>query len=153
MISCPAGHQLYEARWLRQPRIVRDYARYWFRTPGAAQPRNYSTWLADSVWAVHLVQDDPAFAQDLLGDLIKNYEAWEKRQYVPEVGMFWQNGHDDGMEFNINSRQTRIFFAALTAIVPVSTATCGRTRRPSPRSPTWPAIGTRRTSFAPKRTA
>ena len=25
-ISCPAGHQLYEARWLRQPRIGRDYA-------------------------------------------------------------------------------------------------------------------------------
>ncbi|WP_202921651.1 hypothetical protein [Anatilimnocola aggregata] len=38
-ISCPAGHQLYEARWLRRPRISRDYARYWFQTPGA-QPRN-----------------------------------------------------------------------------------------------------------------
>ena len=48
-ISCPAGHQLYEARWLRDSRYVRDYARYWFRTPGA-QPRNYSTWLADAVW-------------------------------------------------------------------------------------------------------
>ena len=24
-----------------------------------------------------------------------------------EVGLFWQTGHDDGMEFNINSRQTR----------------------------------------------
>ncbi len=47
-ISCPAGHQLYEARWLRSPRIARDYSRYWLRTPGA-QPRNYSTWLADSV--------------------------------------------------------------------------------------------------------
>ena len=49
-ISCPAGHQLYEARWLRDPRYVRDYSRYWFHTPGA-QPRRYSTWLADAVWA------------------------------------------------------------------------------------------------------
>jgi hypothetical protein len=105
-ISCPAGHQLYEARWLRQPRIARDYSRYWLRTPGA-QPRNYSTWLADSVWAVHMVQDDAAFAQDLLPDLIKNHEAWRARHFVPEVGLYWQTGHDDGMEFNINSRQTK----------------------------------------------
>src|SRR5712692_1369063 len=50
-ISCPAGHQLYEVRWLRDSRYAWDYARYWFRTPGA-QPRRYSTWLADAVLAV-----------------------------------------------------------------------------------------------------
>jgi hypothetical protein len=27
-ISCPAGHQLYEARWLRHPTIANDYSRY-----------------------------------------------------------------------------------------------------------------------------
>ena len=105
-ISCPAGHQLYEARWLRQPRIARDYLRYWFRTPGA-QPRNYSTWLADSAWAVNQVHRDDACAIDLLPDLVQNYEGWEQRHFVPEVGLFWQTGHDDGMEFNINSRQTK----------------------------------------------
>lgn len=105
-ISCPAGHQLYEARWLRSPTIARDYLRYWLRTPGA-QPRNYSTWLADSAWALHQVQPDEAFAVDLLPDLVRNYEGWERRQFVPEVGLFWQTGHDDGMEFNINSRQTK----------------------------------------------
>ncbi|MEJ7591763.1 MAG: hypothetical protein WKF77_09455 [Planctomycetaceae bacterium] len=105
-ISCPAGHQLYEARWLRQPRIARDYLKYWFRTPGA-QPRNYSTWLADSAWAVNQVHRDDTFAIDLLPDLVKNYEGWEQRHFVPEVGLFWQTGHDDGMEFNINSRQTQ----------------------------------------------
>ncbi|MEZ5326841.1 MAG: discoidin domain-containing protein [Verrucomicrobiales bacterium] len=104
-ISCPAGHQLYEARWLRDPNIARDYARYWLRTPGA-QPRNYSTWLADSIWAVHEVHRDDAFITDLLPDLVGNFEAWEKRQFVPEEGLFWQIGHDDGMEFNIASRQT-----------------------------------------------
>jgi hypothetical protein len=104
-ISCPAGHQLYEARWLRNPRVAQDYARYWLQTPGA-QPRNYSTWLADSVWAVHQVYNDRAAAVDLLAGLVKNYAEWERRQWVPEVGLFWQTGHDDGMEFNINSRQT-----------------------------------------------
>jgi hypothetical protein len=105
-ISCPAGHQLYEARWLRDPRYARDYARYWFRTPGA-QPRNYSTWLADGVWAVHRIHPDDGFVTDLLPDLKKNYAGWEQRHFVPEVGLFWQTGHDDGMEFNINSRQTK----------------------------------------------
>ena len=105
-ISCPAGHQFYEARWLKDPAIARDYSRYWFRTQGA-QPRNYGTWIPDGIWAVHQVHPDDAFVKDLLPDLRKNYEAWEKRQFVPEVGLFWQNGHDDGMEFNINSRQTK----------------------------------------------
>lgn len=105
-ISCPAGHQLYEARWLRSPRIVNDYTKYWFRTPGA-QPRNYSTWLADSAWAIDLVHPNKDFLIDLLPDLIANYRGWEQRHYVPEVGLFWQTGHDDGMEFNINSRQTQ----------------------------------------------
>lgn len=105
-ISCPAGHQLYEVRWLRDPQYAHDYTRYWFRTPGA-QPRNYGCWIADAVWATHEVHPNDAMMKDLLPDLKRNYEGWEKRQFVPEVGLFWQNGHDDGMEFNINSRQTK----------------------------------------------
>ena len=105
-ISCPAGHQLYEARWLRSPRTANDCTRYWFRTPGA-QPRNYSTWLADSAWAVNQVHRDDERLVGLLPDLIGNYDGWERQHFVPEVGLFWQTGHDDGMEFNINSRQTK----------------------------------------------
>ena len=105
-ISCPAGHQLYEVRWLNDVTYARDYSRYWFRTEGA-QPRRYGCWIADGIWAVQQVHPDRTFVKDLLPDLKKNYEDWEKRQFVPEVGLFWQNGHDDGMEFNINSRQTR----------------------------------------------
>lgn len=104
-ISCPAGHQLYEVRWLRDPRYARDYVRYWFRTPGA-QPRRYSTWLADAAWAVHQVHPDRAAMIDLLPDLVRNHEGWERDHFVPDSGLFWQTGHDDGMEININSRQT-----------------------------------------------
>ncbi len=105
-ISCPAGHQLYEVRWLRDPRYASDYARYWFRTPGA-QPRRYSTWLADAVRAVVQVHPDERLVRELLPDLVRNYEGWEKRHFVEAEGLFWQTGHDDGMEININSRQTR----------------------------------------------
>lgn len=105
-ISCPAGHQLYEVRWLRDAQYARDYAGYWFRTPGA-EPRKYGCWIADGMWAVHQVHPNNGFITGLLPDLKQNYEGWVKRQFVPEVGLFWQNGHDDGMEFNINSRQTK----------------------------------------------
>lgn len=105
-ISCPAGLQLYEARWLRDARYLRDYGRYWLRTPGA-QPRRYSTWLADAIWAGHLAHPDPDYLRDLLPDLIKNHQGWERSNWVAEQGMFWQVGHDDGMEININSRQTQ----------------------------------------------
>jgi hypothetical protein len=105
-ISCPAGHQLYEARWLRSGTIAKDYARYWVNTPGA-QPRNYSTWLADSVLAVDAVHPDEPHTTGMLDKLIANYEGWKKRHYDPSVGLFWQTGHDDGMEFNIASRQTQ----------------------------------------------
>jgi hypothetical protein len=105
-ISCPAGHQLYEARWVRDPQFASDDVRYWFQTPGS-QPRNYSTWLADAAWALHQVHPAAGFETGLLPDLKKNYEEWEKRHFVSEVGLFWQTGHDDGMEYNINSRQTK----------------------------------------------
>lgn len=105
-ISCPAGHQLYEARWLRDPRVARDYARYWLRTPGA-EPRRYSTWLADAAWAVHEVHPDQVFSVDLYPDLAKNHAGWVDRHFDQDVGLFWQNGHDDGMEYNIQSRQTQ----------------------------------------------
>lgn len=104
-ISCGAGHHLYEARWLRNPVFAKDYLHYWLNVPGA-QPRNYSTWLADSAWAVYEVNADGRFTTDLLSGLVHHFNLLEKRHYVPEMGMFWQIGHDDGMEFNIASRQT-----------------------------------------------
>jgi hypothetical protein len=105
-ISCPAGHQLNEVRWLNDPRYARDYVNFWMRHPGA-QPRNYSFWAADSAWAVHQVSPNDRFITNLLPDLINNYEQWEKRGWVEDMGMFWQLGHDDGMEFDINAQQTK----------------------------------------------
>jgi hypothetical protein len=107
-ISCPVGHQLAEARWLRSPRIARDYARYWVNTPGA-QPRNYSTWLADAVWGVHLVHPArlhlgapgrPAattadvFPGDILAGLEANQQGWHDRHFVAATGLPWQVGHE-----------------------------------------------------------
>lgn len=109
-ISCPAGHQLYEFRWLRDQRYARDYARYWYRTPGA-QPRTYSNWLADAIWQTYKVSKDKEFVTDLKGDLVKNYAAWESEHWIESEGMFSWDGMHDGMETNINSRQTKNWFS------------------------------------------
>jgi hypothetical protein len=105
-ISCPAGHQINEARWLQDPRYVRDFIRFWMRHPGA-QPRNYSFWAADAAWAAHQVNPNDPFITDLLADLVHNYGEWEKKCWVGDMGLFWQTGHDDGMEFDINAQQTK----------------------------------------------
>ncbi len=63
--------------------------------------------LADSLWQVHLAHPDKAFALDLFPDLLKYRERWVKKHFVPDAGMFWQHGMADGMETNINSRQSQ----------------------------------------------
>ena len=116
-IVCPAGHQLYEVRWLRTPRLARDYARYWFRTPGA-QPRRYSSWLVDAVWAVQRVHPDDGFTAGLLDDVVRHYREWERSHFVPGAGMFWQHGMADGMETSITSRQTKNWFSGAPGFRP-----------------------------------
>lgn len=97
-INCPAGHHLYEGRWLADPRYLDDYSRFWFRKGG--QPRRYSFWAADAVWNRCLATGDRSLAIDLLPDLTANYEAWEATHRDPN-GLFWQIDDRDGMEVSI----------------------------------------------------
>ena len=120
-ISCPAGLQLSEVRWLRDPRFAWDYAKYWVKVPGA-QPRNYSTWLADATWGVHAVHPDKKAVSEVYPRLVENLKGWESRHFVPEKGLFWQTGHDDGMEFNIQSRQTKDILRGAPALRPTINA-------------------------------
>ncbi len=97
-ISCAAGHHLYEGRWLRNARYLDDYSSFWFRKGG--EPRRYSFWVADALYARYLVTHDPALVIALLPDLVANFEAWEK-EHLDAGGLFWQIDDRDGMEFSI----------------------------------------------------
>jgi predicted GH43/DUF377 family glycosyl hydrolase len=97
-ISCAAGHHFYEGRWIRDDRYLDDYAVFWFRKGG--EPRRYSFWAADAIYARFLVHGDAELLKDLLPDLIANYEAWEKSRLGPD-GLFWQIDDRDGMEVSI----------------------------------------------------
>lgn len=94
-----APHQIYEARWLRDGKIVDDYSRYW--ASPAATPRKYSFWWADAVYSVYLQTGDKKTAVDLLPSLVANYQAWEKSNQDPN-GLFWQIDTRDGMEKSIS---------------------------------------------------
>lgn len=104
-ISCPLGHQMYELRWLNDRRIIEDFARYWFETPGA-QPRSYSNWFGDAVWATWLVTGDTTFLRTMLPHMIGQYNGWMRERWDAEHRMFAWDGLHDGMEVNINSKQT-----------------------------------------------
>jgi hypothetical protein len=98
-INCAAGHHFREGRWLHDPQYLNDYARFWFRKGG--EPRRYSFWAADSVFAYYLVSGDAALLKELLPDLIANYEAWEKTRCDPS-GLYWQVDDRDGMEYSLS---------------------------------------------------
>jgi hypothetical protein len=103
-ISCPAGHHFYEGRWLHDSRYLNDYALFWFRKGG--NPRLYSFWAADAIYAYYLVKHDESLVVDLLDDLVGNYEQWERSRRTPD-GLFWQIDDRDGMEVSIGKSGKR----------------------------------------------
>ena len=103
-ISCPAGHHFREGRWIRNPQYLDDYAVFWFRKGG--DPRNYSFWAADSLLQRALALGNFDRAIDLLPELIRNYEEWEKNHLEPD-GLFWQIDDRDGMEVSVGGQGHR----------------------------------------------
>lgn len=104
-ISSAVGHHVREGRWLRDPRFIDDYARYWLRggDNGAIHPRlhNYSEWLAFALYERYLVTHDEAYLVGLLDDLVRDYALWEKEKRLPN-GLFWQFDVRDAMEESIS---------------------------------------------------
>ena len=104
-ISCPLGHQFAELRWLNDPDIVRQFARYWFETPGA-QPRSYSNWYGSAMWRLYEVTRDSALLHHVLPYMKQQHAGWVAEHWDAGQQMFRWDGLHDGMERNINSRQT-----------------------------------------------
>jgi hypothetical protein len=107
-ISCAAGFHLAEGRWLRDPRYLDDYTRFWLRgAHGQPQPHfhKFSSWFAAAVWDRACVTGDFAFALGLLDDLVADYRVWETERRRPD-GLFWQHDVKDGMEESISGSRT-----------------------------------------------
>jgi hypothetical protein len=94
-----APFHIAEARWLHNPAIAEDYARYWF-SPGA-DSHKYSDALAATVRDLTLVNGDRKFGTSLLPALKANYKAWEDTQQDSN-GLFWSIDTRDAMEKSIS---------------------------------------------------
>jgi hypothetical protein len=94
-----APFHLGEARWLRDPKIAEDDARYWFSTD--ADPHKYSDALADAVRRVTLADGDKALATELLPAMEASYRLWESAQRDAN-GLFWSIDTRDAMEKSIS---------------------------------------------------
>ncbi len=104
-ISCPLGHQAYEIRWLKDRRVIEDFARYWFETPGA-EPRSYSNWYGDAMWATYEVLRDEELLRTVFPHMEAQVAGWTEERWDSEHRMYRWVGAWDGMETNINSRLT-----------------------------------------------
>ena len=98
-ISCAGMHHYHEGRWLHNQQYLNDYAYYWLRKGGSV--RSYSFPIAYALYSQYLVSGNPSVAEDLLPDLIDNFEAWEKERYDASQGLFWQIDDRDGMEVSV----------------------------------------------------
>ena len=98
-ISCAAMHHYNEGRWLHNQQYLNDYACYWLRKGGSV--RSYSFPIAYALYSQYLVSGNDTVAQDLLPELITNFEAWEQEKYDASRGLFRQIDDRDGMEVSI----------------------------------------------------
>jgi hypothetical protein len=115
-INCPVGHQIYEGRWLRDPKFMDDYIAFHFGKGGDAGggSKQYSNWLGDAIYARYLVNHDREFVTAKLDGLIANHEAYSKgdagmsrSRLVADVGLYWQIDSWDGMEHSIGGTGIR----------------------------------------------
>jgi hypothetical protein len=117
-INCPVGHQLYEGRWIRDPKFLDDYTRFYFGKGGApgGVSKQFSNWLTDGIYARYLVNADKSLATGLLDELVKNHEAWSRdgesgdpwqKSRRLENGLYWQIDSWEGGEFSIGGTGIR----------------------------------------------
>ena len=94
-----AGFHITEGRWLKDRRPVNDYIGHWY---GAADPRQFSEWIADAAWQKYLVDSDRAFVVGQLGDMKRIYGAWNDH-FDASRGLYWQVPLNDATEYTIAS--------------------------------------------------
>lgn len=104
-ISCAAGLHINEGRWLRDPRYLDDYIRFWLRggENGSLQQHfhQFSGWMAAAVYDRWLADGRTSQMLRLLDALQADYRAWVEERQVAS-GLFWQRDVSDGMESSIS---------------------------------------------------
>ena len=102
-INCPAGHHIYEGRWLRNSKFVQEYIDFWLNKSGDGI-RQYSFWVADAALAFHKVHQNDSLLSNNLPLLVSNYGKWEQKRRDSTNVLFWQYDAQEGMEISVSGR-------------------------------------------------
>jgi hypothetical protein len=94
------GFHLYEGRWLKDNRYVRDYITYLYQHGG--NDRHFSEYIADATYANHLVNPDRAFVTAQLPAMRRSYQAWSDH-YDTSKGLYYIEPLLDATEYTISS--------------------------------------------------
>tara|TARA_Y100000741_G_scaffold54308_2_gene37428 strand:- start:1573 stop:3207 length:1635 start_codon:yes stop_codon:yes gene_type:complete len=103
-INCPAGHHIYEGRWLKNSKYISEYIDFWLNKSGDGI-RQYSFWVADATLAFHNIHRNDSIMSKQLKPLINNYNEWEKIRKEKDKILFFQYDDRDGMELTASGRK------------------------------------------------
>ncbi|WP_256003931.1 MGH1-like glycoside hydrolase domain-containing protein [Pedobacter deserti] len=123
-ITCPAGHQFYDVRWLRDEKYLKSYADYFMS--GSASKLNqrengnfltylsrpeshhFSSWMVNGVDAYLKIHPDKQWLQQILPDLERHQHGWDslftvKNTAAKTAGMYKILDLYNGMEFSLSA--------------------------------------------------
>ena len=129
VISYGAGHQIREARWLREPRFWQGHLRTWAENekPDGVYPSHvtthgpaggqYTDWITSTAWDGELVHPDREFLSVVADKLAANVRGWQK-QFDPDgdgllrVDSHWWTGmeYQPSFFFFSDFKTTRDFY-------------------------------------------
>ena len=112
VISYGAGHQVREARWLRDPKYWRGHLQTWAEnakpdgvypshvTPAGPAGGQYTDWITSTAWDAHLVHPSAEFLTPLADALAANVRGWQATTDTDDDGLLAVDSHWwTGMEY------------------------------------------------------
>lgn len=105
VISYGAGHQIREARWLRDHTIWSGHLQTFVEnlkkngvTPAQVKPNGptdfqYTDWISSTAWDGFLVHPDRTFLGDIADRLAANVRGWQKTYDGDGDGLLWVDSH------------------------------------------------------------
>ncbi|TJZ62880.1 hypothetical protein FAZ15_00800 [Sphingobacterium olei] len=123
-ITCPAGHQFYDVRWLRDPRFLNSYADYFMKGSASRlnqrengnfltylsrpESHHFSSWMIDGVEAFLKIHPNTVWLHDMLPHLEVHQQVWDSLFTVHNrdsktAGMYKILDLYDGMEFSLSA--------------------------------------------------
>lgn len=123
-ITCPAGHQFYDVRWLRDPKFLTGYADYYLQGSASRinqrenanfltylsrpESHHFSSWMIDGVEAFLKVHPNTPWLNKILPHMERHQQVWDslftvKNEVSKTHGMYKILDLYDGMEFSLSA--------------------------------------------------